>query len=247
VRQRSTGVALRRLAVLSCGALLSFAPVLAAQAPDSTERVLTAQDFGNGALILPEGKTALVALNGQETVVRVRFVLDSPEAETPGGRELGTLTVSSYPSERLLQRLPVATFKYSGSVATSVAFMDLNFDGFLDLAVPRRPNDKRTPYVSYVFEPRSEQFVADELTTQLDALGGLPVPDATRRELSVTVPSTDCGTDLVRTYRLEEGKLDLVREDSAKKSGTSCVVTTQRLVSGALQTVDTRSVPALQR
>jgi hypothetical protein len=247
VSERLTTVRDCWLAALYGGLLLvCLASTLSAQAPGATEKILTANDLGNGSLIVPEGKTVLVAINDQAIVVRLRFVLDSEEAAS-GGPGLGSLTVSSYPSERVMQRVPVAAVKYGNSVATAINLMDVNFDGYLDLAVPRRPNDKLTPYVSYVFDWRSERFVADELTSQLDALSGLPVPDGARREISVTTPSTDCGTDLVRTYRLEENKLDLMRQDSAQKSGTSCIVTTRRLVAGALQTVDTRTVPALQR
>lgn len=152
----------------------------------------------------------------------------------------------------MLQALPIVNAQPINFAATFSA-LDFNVDGYLDFSITTEIAMKWGTYSAWIYDPRSERFVENELTKQLHDLGvpnaGMDI-DPAKHEISYhSLPVTGAcfeGTDHWREtfrYRIDNDRLTLIHQEKLTWDGPNCTMTVSDLIGGAIVVTSVRSKP----
>jgi hypothetical protein len=161
---------------------------------------------------------------------------------------LGDIEVSRCSDGRRVQTLPV--FAWNQFPVSSFHTQDINFDGYLDIAVYAASGAKWVSESWWVFDPALGEFVQNQLTRQLQELkyNGYKV-DPRRREISALyfpnfLNPGGCG-DVSDRYRVENNVLALVHhEETRKVTASKCEVVVSDRINGAMRVTSVRQFTA---
>ena len=120
---------------------------------------------------------------------------------------------------------------------------DLNFDGFEDIAVPDGLNGgySSLSYQVYLFDPQKQKFVFNAPITRLahGVYMGIPVPDRSKKTLSVFWKETCC-EHFRETYKLVNGRTKMIAKISEYYNPLNDqgyeVTQTEKLINGKWRT-----------
>jgi hypothetical protein len=159
---------------------------------------------------------------------------------------VGWIRVFSCETGALLQSLEVKTMSGPELFLRFFEARDVNFDGYLDIAVLREFGAKWGRQTWWVFAPASGKFISDEFTEELGQVSanGL-VLDPARR--NIVAPHLTYLTGCGRTrdvYHVEQDRhLVLIHQEDIHGSPGSCTLTTRDRVNGELQVTKVRHFP----
>ena len=122
---------------------------------------------------------------------------------------------------------------------------DVNFDGYLDIAVVRDFGAKWGRQTWWVFSPASGKFISDEFTTALEQVSanGL-VLEPTRQNIIAPQLTDLTGCGATRdVYHVEEGRLVLIHNESISFNPDGCTLTTRDRVNGQMRVTKVQQFP----
>jgi len=176
----------------------------------------------------PAFRVTLRPFSSESTDPNVRVHSGDIEvARCSDGQRVQVIAVTSYPVFDVL---------------TTFHARDINFDGYLDLAVLWDFGGKWGSESWRVFDPGQGKFVQNELTRQLRELKAADYQfDPQKREISTRYLSEPwgCGGTGNR-YRVEENRLVLVHEEAVSSRPSGCTVTVRDRVNGAMRVTEVR-------
>jgi hypothetical protein len=124
-----------------------------------------------------------------------------------------------------VDRIPVAFHDASQNLTWpqyGLRALDINFDGYLDIAAVERGGAEWGYYHWFQFDPVRNQFIFNSLTDELSAMthNGLAV-DPQKREILVYTLVATCASTY--TYVNAEGHLVLKQKQEFKQSSQGCI------------------------
>jgi hypothetical protein len=161
-------------------------------------------------------------------------------------QQVGWIRISSCETGTLLQTLEVESQLEPEALLGSIDVRDVNFDGYLDLAVLREFGAKWGRQTWWVFSPAAGKFIANELTKDLGQISanGLEL-DASRQ--NITAPHLTNFTGCGRTqdvYHVEQSHhLVPIHKEEISVTPDGCTLTTRDRVNGQLKVTKVRKFP----
>jgi hypothetical protein len=213
------------------------------QEPD--EEILTAEDFEDFRMI--EGpqmdeETFLLKVSDKLPPYQFRIVPLPPKkdraedewAEHPVGR----IEISAGDPLRVVQTIQVDTRADAGDLRHFFQVMDINFDGYLDVAVVDDWGAKWVRQKFWLFDQKTGRFITNSLTDDLHRLGdnGLDL-DENNKEITAKQLTVTPGIQS-RIYRIKNGHLELVGWEETEPTDTGMRIFVKRLANGKPITVD---------
>jgi hypothetical protein len=193
--------------------------------------------------------TASTAPAGHRIVIPARVGADTPElritvvADAPPGPD-GVLRVRAIEIRRAdgagpAQRIDALATETPWPDATpGLELLDMNFDGLADMRlIEARPAGPNTPYLNWLYEPASGQFVASPALNELSA----PRFDAARREIvsDWRDGAARAGTDV---FGFRDGQLVPLRRETRDYRRPGAYTLTAWRWAGQWQATQTREV-----
>jgi hypothetical protein len=229
-----SGMGHRLIGFMLCATLPAWADVCAGLLPAPAQ----GGSFEEGTrsiafrLSVKEGQPAY------RIVIRpIRF--NQPKSNEPA--HSGDIEVARCEDGKTIQLLPLDAWQRMNFAPTFHA-QDVNFDGYLDLAILTEFGAKWGSHEWWIFDPASGKFVQNELTRELRNLKAADYKlNAKQREISTRqlTESWGCGSTGDR-YRVANDGLTLIHKEVAKASGERCAVTVSDLVNGAMRVTGVR-------
>jgi len=162
--------------------VLTVAMFLTAAVQAQSEKVFTAEDFSKNAPQCSSGTANFMVQVGPKLpAYQIRLVENPVIAERATLHHVGRIEISQAGS--LLQTIEVNSI-WDDSLCSFFEMTDVNFDGYLDIAVLRDAGAKWARRDYYVFDSTSGRFVSDSLTEDLAQVksSGI-VPDQEREQI----------------------------------------------------------------
>jgi len=154
-------------------------------------------------------------------------------------QRVGWIRVFSCETGALVQSLEVKSLR--GGPEFFLRFFevkDINFDGYLDIAVVRDGGATWASQTWWLFSPASGKFVSNDFTQALSQIdnNGLKLDEA-RQNITVYRYSYPQGCGQTKDiYHVEQSqRLVLVHKEDPKSQGDSCQLTTRDLVEGEMR------------
>lgn len=150
-----------------------------------------------------------------------RLIPDLTATELPRGRYLvGRIQVSQEDSDSILQTIPVE-MDGPGFLSYLVT-EDINFDGYLDIAVYQIKGSKWGRFYWWLFDVDSKSFYSNSLTEELEELGfNCFFIDPQAQQIHTTAFIGVCPCEY--TYQIANGHLTLVFAREYDTTQTGCV------------------------
>jgi len=221
---------MRRILVLAVAMFLTSA----VQAQKG--KIFTAEDFTQNAPQCSKGTTSFMVQVGPKLpVYQIRLIEDPVTAETATLHHVGTIEISQAGSVR--QSIDVNSI-WDDSLCNFFEMTDVNFDGYLDIAVLRDAGAKWMRRDYYVFDPSSGRFVTNALTDDLAQVkSSRIVLNHETEEIRAPFFKGRCtGEDI---YRVENGRLEKIQEQDVTPRGDECRITIKQSLHGNWEVVRT--------
>ncbi|HKX30732.1 MAG TPA: hypothetical protein VJ302_23785 [Blastocatellia bacterium] len=142
---------------------------------DPSPRVLTATDFRDGTANAGDGTEAvtfLIEISPKLPPYKIRVIPDLTSYDAPEGYEgpnhAGRIVIQNSSSKP--QVIEVEAFTLVNRLVHFFKAEDINFDGYLDLAVLVEYGAKWGRYQYWLFDKKSGRFVSNSLTRRLGRL-----------------------------------------------------------------------------
>src|SRR5262249_25651393 len=140
----------------------------------SRQKPLTAEDFlkyrldrGSGR----EERTFFITISGKLPPYRFHLI-PNPTADAPGkGRQnIGGIEISRGRARSILQTIEVQSYAVASWLTQSFMAQDINFDGYLDIAVLDDHGAKWGSHNYWLFDKRTGHFIMNSLARELRRL-----------------------------------------------------------------------------
>jgi hypothetical protein len=224
--------------------------------PVSTrEKVYTAEDFRKGAVDRgpsPEAKPLLVEIAPGLPPYRLQFIPDKGAAASDAGnsekvRHVGRIVISRRGSAAAIQTIELESHLPAPDVMKWFDAKDINFDGYLDLAVPLDSGAKWMSFTYWCFDKSKGRFATSMLSDELREVRAMSIElDPQVDEIHAWHLGADC-PGLHEIFKIVDGHLVLVREEKYAPEGKGCILSIAKRIEGKMAVVETRAVPALQK
>jgi hypothetical protein len=201
----------------------------------------------NTADLRVENKDLRVQVGAKGPELRVRLEPD-PEWKLAidAVQRVGWIRIFSCETGDLVQSLEVHSRYDPETLVRFFEARDVNFDGYLDIAVLREFGGKWGRQTWWVFSPASGKFVSDELTKELGQVSsnGL-VLDAARRYIVAPhlTDLTGCGRTKDVYHVKQSGRLVLMHKEDISASPNGCTLITHDRVNGQMQVTKVQQFP----
>jgi hypothetical protein len=212
--------------------LVCFTLAAVASSQTTTEpKILTAADFNEGRR---EGATNdfWLQIHPQHSPLHLRLTV----AQGSGRIEIS-------PSR---QTLSIKTQLDASNFVRLFTVVDVNFDGYLDLAAVTAAGAQWGRLHCWIYEPKTRRYVTSALTRELALLthNGIAANAATK-ELIVSQfpPATPRPGTLSETYQIANGHLLLVKREFIRETRAGLEVVTLARVNNKLKIVATQKLP----
>jgi hypothetical protein len=234
--------------------LLLLATAAAAAAAGSPP-VYTADTFAHRRQVPYEEQgrevTYLVRIHPGLPVYRLRLLPDRPgtDDEPPVGQignpqlhHVARVEISLADSAAVLQTIDVESVTGAQMLTERFQLVDIDLDGYADLALFREGGGTWGSYTYWLFDPASGRFVRNALSRDLDAIrsNGI-VADPAAHTLQAPHLYYGCPLAAYDLYAVQDGRLQLIEthsRDLGHEPADTCVVVVARRVDGRLQRVD---------
>jgi hypothetical protein len=202
------------------------------------------KDSLNTANLTVRNKDLSVRVGVREPTFQVRLEPDPTSTLTPDvDSRVGWIRIFSCRTDALVQSLEVTGRGGPESFLRFFEVKDLNFDGYLDLGVQREFGAKWERQTWWVFDPRSERFVSNDLTRALGDISsnGLELDGAKHNILAGHMGDPVCG-GTQDIYHVEDGRrLVLMHQETIDPDADGgCTLTTRDRTAGQMQVTSVR-------
>jgi hypothetical protein len=224
--------------------------------PASThEKVYTAEDFRKGAVDRGpslEAKPLLVEIAPGLPPYRLQFISDKGAAASDAGssekvRHVGRIVISRRGSAAIIQTIELESHLPPPDVMKWFDAKDINFDGYLDLAVPFDSGAKWMSFTYWCFDKAKGRFATSALSDELREVRANSIElDPQVDEIDVWHLGSDC-PGLHEIFKIVDGHLVLVRDEKYAPEGKGCILSIEKRIEGKMAVVETRAVPAVQK
>lgn len=216
-------------------------------AQEAAQRVLTAEDFAKGQVDRGTGreeKTFLIRLSGKLPPYSFRLIPKISIKDPPGSDDrphyVGRIEIANPRS--FIQTIKVYTRAQATSFISFFRAEDINFDGYLDIAVVDDFGAKWGSLNYWVFDRRSGRFVMNALTRQIKNLKHSDMYlDPGKREITIKFFYGVCPQS--HTYRVGRERLTLVRQEQRTCTERGDKVTVRERDRGKMRVVKQRQEP----
>ena len=214
--------------------VLAVAMFVGSVAQAQNGKIITSQDFANNAPRCSKGTASFkVAVGPKLPAYQIRLVQDPVSAEIATLHHVGRIEISQ--GRSLLETIEINSI-WSDSLCSFFAMKDVNFDGYLDIAVLRDGGGKWSRYDYYVFDRVSGRFVTNALTEDLAQVksSGI-VLDASSQQIQAPFFKGRCAG--VDTYKIATGRLEKIQIQEITPSGDECRITVKQNLQGTWEVV----------
>ena len=219
------------------------------------EKVYTAEDFRKGTVDRGSGQdplTWLVEISPGFPLYRFHFVPDQSAAATAAGnsekpRQVGRIEISRRGSAGLIQTIEIESHVPAAEAIKGFDARDINFDGYLDIAIPFESGAKWMSFTYWCFDKSKGRFVTGTLTDELREIRANSIEaDPQVQEIHAWHVGNEC-PGLHEIFKIVDGHLVLVKEEKYAPDGSGCILSIGKRIEGKMVVVETRAVPALQK
>lgn len=224
--------------------------------PSSTrEKVYTAEDFRKGAVDRGPSlaaKPLLLEIAPGLPPYRLQFIPDKSAAASDAGnsekvRHVGRIVISRRGSAAAIQTIELESHLPAPDVMKWFDARDINFDGYLDLAVPFDSGAKWMSFTYWCFDKSKGRFATSVLSDELREVRANSIDlDPQVNEIHARHLGADC-PGLHEIFKIVDGHLVLVRDEKYAPEGNGCILSIEKRIEGKMAVVETRAVPALQK
>jgi hypothetical protein len=195
---------------------------------DQDQQVLTAKDFKDRKPASNSGTEAvtfLIQINRKLPPYKIRVIPDLTDhgsgGNDPSLDHVGQIVISSQNPSSKAQTIEVENFAGGYMFVRFFKAEDINFDGYLDIAVVHENGAKWSKFKYWLFDKRSGRFVTNRLTRRLGRLSYNTIDlDSSAKKIKIGFFYGVCPQG--RTYRILKGDLVLteVEERECEMSGS---------------------------
>ena len=160
--------------ILFLPSMLSLRTKTVDQEQRSNQKVLTVEDFVKGQIDRGSGReslTLMIQINQRLPPYKFHLIPDLTVSDSPGSdnpsHHVGWIEISVGESISTLQKIDVRTKSGGSSFTKSFQAEDVNFDGFLDIAVLYDFGAKWSILNYWLFDKRTGRFITSPLTQEL--------------------------------------------------------------------------------
>ena len=207
------------------------------------QQVLTAEDFKDRKTDFdssPEGKTFLIQINRKLPPYQIRLITDlssyNASKEYLRPVHVGQIVIQK-PTSRA-QTIEVKAIAGGKMFIGSFRAEDINFDGYLDLAVLNEFGAKWVKYKYWLFDKKTGRFVANRLTGKLGRLSYSNIDlNSKSKEIKIGFFYGVCPQS--RTYQILNGDLVLTEVEERECEADGSKVRISRRINGKWKLVKT--------
>jgi hypothetical protein len=186
------------------------------------DRVLTAEDFENDRVDRGSGKeerTFRIQISPDLPPYVFHLIPDLEGTDSPGSNNprhhVGRIEISRGDPAEIIQTIRVKTHAEVSSFIQFFRASDINFDGYLDIAVLDDFGAKWGSLNYWVFDPPSGRFITNNLTRQIRALKHSQMRlDADLKTITAGFFYGTCPQS--KTFQVVGQRLKLIKEDAHK-------------------------------
>lgn len=176
---------------------------------------------------------------------------ESPAALAAGNseksRHVGRIEISRRGSAAPSQTIEIDSHLPATDVIQWFDAKDINFDGYLDLAIPFESGAKWMSFSYWYFDKSKGRFVTSALTDELRQVRANSIElDPQVREIHAWHLGNEC-PGLHEIFKIVDGHLVLVKDEKYAPGGNGCILSIEKRVDGKMAVVETRAVPAIQK
>lgn len=205
-------------------------------------------DSLNQADLQVENKDLRVRVSERGPELRLRLEPDPgwKSATANAIQRTGWIRIFSCDTGALLQSLEAESMGDPEHFLRLFEVKDVNFDGYLDLAVLREYGAKWGSQTWWVFSPVSGTFISNDFTKALGQVSanGLTL-DAGRHDIIAPhlTTLTGCG-GTQDIYHVEDGRLELIHKEDTHVGPDGCTLTARDRVNGQMQVTKVQQFPS---
>jgi hypothetical protein len=213
----------------------------------SSQQPLTAEDFAKNQIDRGSGReevTFLITINERMPPYKFRLIPDlKADVREKARHHIGRIEISKGGARSLLQIIEVQSYANASWLTKSFSAEDIDFDGYLDIAVLDDHGAKWGSLNYWLFDKRTGRFVINSLVKELRRLRfNEKYLDKKAKEIQVSNLIAGCGEDK-RTYRVVKKHLILMREEEHEAREGECIVTTKKRINGKMKVINKRKEP----
>jgi hypothetical protein len=221
-------------------------PVQDQQTEGHDQKVFTAEDFKNRTANPKHGSepvTFLIQINRKLPPYKIQVTPNLNDHRSGGSGpwldHVGRIVISSQKPSSKAQVIEVKTFAGSDMFVRFFKAEDINFDGYLDIAVVNDYGAKWGRYKYWLFDKKSGRFVTNRLTRKLGRLSYNTI-DLNSNDKRIKIGFFYGVCPQSRTYRILKGELVLTEIEERECEMNGAKVLIKRPINGKLIPVKTR-------
>jgi hypothetical protein len=211
------------------------------------QKPLTAEDFLRNQIDRGSGRqemTFLITINEKLPSYRFHLIPDANvDVREKGRHHIGRIEISKGSARSIHQIIEVQSYADVSWLTKSFIAEDINFDGYLDIAVLDDHGAKWGSFNYWLFDKRTDRFIVNSLAKELRRLRfNEKRLDEKAKEIVVSNLIAGCAEDK-RVYRVAREHLILMRAEEHEAREGSCKVTTKKRTHGRMKVVSTSEQP----
>ena len=201
------------------------------------EKILTAEDFAqNRVPRCSGGPTGLepimmrVSISPTLPPYQFKLTIQSLAARPGEIHAVGKIEISIPPSGTVVQTIEANSI-WDWGLCQFFTAADVNFDGYLVISFVRDGGAKWASREYYIFEPLSGRYISNALTQDLAKVkeNGISFDSQTHEIRAAFMGPWPCAGGL-NIYRIQEGRLNEVQQETVTPSNGQCIRETKRWV-----------------
>ena len=201
------------------------------------EKIFTADDFAqNRVPRCSGGPTGLepimmrVSISPTLPPYQFKLTIQSLAARPGEIHAVGKIEISIPPSGTVVQTIEANSI-WDWGLCQFFTAADVNFDGYLDISFVRDGGAKWASREYYIFEPLSGRYISNALTQDLAKVkeNGISFDSQTHEIRAAFMGPWPCAGGL-NIYRIQEGRLNEVQQETVTPSNGQCIRETKRWV-----------------
>jgi len=216
------------------------------------QKILTADDFKNrmitrGAEL--EEETFWLQVNKKLPPYKFRLIPDAAVKDNSGANNpphrVGRIEISTEKSPTPIQTIEVSAHAGVSNFRSSFTVIDINLDGYLDIAVLDEFGAKWGRQNYWLFDKRSGRYVTNSLTKELYRIthnGIVPHPETKEIEVAHFPALIPRPGKVNERYKIVNGHLVLTRKEEIRSTSKGLRVFTRKRVNGKMKTIGVKEV-----